>query len=94
MAAKNRGWGWDFAGKHGTAWGAVNLCLTVVTVTTLEGVFLRAPWYVAAATTGGGFMATLGWAAFRRRNTPPATVLYQLACWSREIGRASCRERV
>lgn len=72
----------DFAGPHGTVWGSVNLGLTVVSFTTCAHVFFDAPWWLAGVLLGAGFLLTLGWAAMRSKPTPPATVLYQLACWA------------
>lgn len=71
----------DFAGTHGTAWGAINLWLTVVTLTTCAHVFASASWWAAGVLAGVGFVSTLGWAVFRKRPAPPVTVLYQLVCW-------------
>lgn len=72
----------DFAGPHGTAWGSVNLGLTVVTFTTCGHVFFGAPWWTSGLLMGAGFLLTLMWAALRTAHTPPATVVYQLACWA------------
>lgn len=72
----------DFAGKHGTIWGALNLWLTTVSVTTWERVFFNSPWYLAAATAGGGFVLTLFFAVILRRTPAPGTVLYHLTCWA------------
>lgn len=81
-AKKNSLWRLDFAGRHGTGWGAFNLGLTVVSITTLERVLFAAPWWWAAVAMGCGILGTLfAVAFFRKRETPPATVAYQLACW-------------
>lgn len=72
----------DFAGPHGTAWGSVNLGLTVASFTTCGHVFFDAPWWAAGILTGAGFLLTLMWAALRTKHTPPATVVYQMACWA------------
>lgn len=82
MAAKTKPWRPDFAGRHGTAWGAVNLCLTTVSIATVEHVFFAAPWWWASILVGAGVLATLGRVVFRKPETSPATVAYQIACWA------------
>lgn len=81
MAAKTKPWRPDFAGRHGTAWGAVNLCLTTVSIATMEHVFFAAPWWWASVLVGAGVLGTLARVVFRSRETAPATVVYQLLCW-------------
>lgn len=81
MAKSHKPWRPDFAGRHGTAWGAVNLCLTVISVTTIEHVFFDAPWWVATVTIGAGIMGTLARAAFSAKDRHPVTVAYQISCW-------------
>lgn len=86
MSTKSSLLRFDFAGPHGTAWGTANVGLTVVSITTCARVFFDAPWWIAGVTLGLGFVLTLGWAlirpAIRRDTTPPAAVVYQLACWT------------
>jgi hypothetical protein len=91
-AAAKPSWRWDWAGRHGTAWGTTNAMLTATTATwvgrwgTWDPLHLSHQAVVAAtvAAGAGGIMWTLLRAA-RRSGTPdaqhPVTVAYRLACW-------------
>lgn len=89
MTKQTKPWRFDWAGRHGTAWGTVNACLTTVTLTSathvlgdhLADVTASAP-YVAAGVGAAGVIGSLGRAALSRVKIPVATVAYQAACWT------------
>ncbi|RKR92737.1 hypothetical protein BDK92_7215 [Micromonospora pisi] len=84
---QNKNWQLDWAGRHGTAWGTVNACLTVVSVAVV-GRYVQGWWPIretpmllfAAALTVLAVVAVLGRAAVRKTGTPGATVFYQVCC--------------
>lgn len=89
---KDAPWRLDWAGRHGTAWGTANACLTTVTATTaahslgsLPG-WLGGPIDVPPAVAIGagvlGVVGSFGKAALSTVKTPVATVVYQATCWS------------
>lgn len=75
-------WQFDFAGRHGTAWGTFNAGLTTVTVTTVAHFATDMALLVVGVGVGVAVVATLARAALIRRRIPAATVLYQLMCWA------------
>lgn len=89
---KDAPWRFDWAGRHGTAWGTANACLTTLTATTAAHAVGSLPeWLggpidippVAALGVGAfGVVASFGKAALASVKTPVATVVYQAACWS------------
>lgn len=89
MTKQTQPWRFDWAGRHGTAWGTVNACLTTVTLTSATHALgqlypdaaASAP-YVAAGVGAAGVIGSLGKAAFARVKIPVATVAYQATCWA------------
>lgn len=84
MSKKSGVLAFDFAGTHGTSWGAVNLCGVVISATTVGHVFLGAPWEWAAGGYGVGVIVTLLWLSMKARGKalPAATIWYHVACWA------------
>lgn len=89
---KDAPWRFDWAGRHGTAWGTVNACLTTISATTVTHALGSWPEWAGgpvdvppAAVLGvgaAGVIASFGKAALSKVKTPVATVIYQAACWS------------
>ncbi|MEV5819327.1 hypothetical protein AB0L22_09140 [Micromonospora haikouensis] len=82
MAAKNKLVQFDFAGPHGTAWGAFNAGLTTVTATTVAHFTTDHSAVILGGTVGGAIVVNLARAAFTRTRIPASTVGYKLACWA------------
>ncbi|MEV5211300.1 hypothetical protein AB0K35_27890 [Micromonospora sp. NPDC053740] len=79
---KNRLIEFDFAGPHGTAWGAFNAGLTTVTATTVAHFTTPHGGAIIGTAVGGAVLFNLVRAAFSRKRIPGSTVLYRLGCWA------------
>lgn len=88
MTPTRRGWQWDWAGRHGTAWGTINACLTTISLSVV-GHLVQQHWPLPLMPTvlvavGVAVLAVL-WVLLRAsvgRPRPRATVAYQMCCYA------------